>query len=226
MQEYTPFEGGAHGMLDQEGLYKVRIDSIEPGVSNSGKGMVKVGCTTLDQDVSPNTPLISRVIYSGVDTNGNFMVRQFCDFMHSTGTPVDNIRQFGQANEVMNIEQACGQLIGREAYIEARFGEYNGRLTTEIANWIAKDRYDKQSSVGAHRGMRKEQADLASMIKAKAGKEGATASAGAPPQAPGAQPNLGGPAAMQPQAAPPVQQPAAQPAVVAPQPGTGMVPRL
>jgi hypothetical protein len=232
MQGYTPWEGGGHGFVDQEGYYKVRVESVTPGLAKDGiKGLVKIGVQTAETD-KPATPLISRVLYSGADKNNEPLVRQFCDFLHSTGTTIDNIQSWGQQGASMNIEQAVAQLVGREAYVELRFSSYNGRLTTEVANWISVDVYNKAAKNGiGMRGRKAADVNPAQLQGASAAPQ--AVQLGGPQAA--AAPALGGPQGF---AAPQAQAPApqfaapagnAQPQAVVQQPGApagGTIPNL
>jgi hypothetical protein len=150
MQDYSPFEGVA---VPPEGFYAVQIETLEPGLAQDGvKGIVQVGCTVQDQDAT-GFKMNKRVIYSGNDKNGNPLVRQFCDFLNSVGIPTETIQDYGKNGQTSDIHAVTNQLAGKTGYIEARY-ETNaeGKTYLNIANWVNKDRYDKQVAAGTHRG--------------------------------------------------------------------------
>jgi len=200
LDDYKPYEGGGHGFVPQEGLYKVIVDRADAGLTKDGtKGSVKVGGTIQDVDMGAGVHLMDDVLYSGVDSNGKNLARQFADFLVSTGTDPAVIRQqaaTGGGN--LKIDDVCAQLIGRTAYIELKFDTYNGETRSKIANWILPERYLKAAEKNQHRGMTLEQ-----WVKTKA--------AAAPVGALSAV-NLGGPVAAPVAAAPVAAAPFAAPA--------------
>lgn len=148
--DWQPRSGG-HGYLDFDGAVKVSIDSMSLAKSKDGtKSMFVVGMTCQDEDCA-GTPLMTRVIYHGFDNKQQNMVYQFNSMLHSTGTSLEKIQQFGRENAEMDPADAIKQLIGREGYVEIGHRMYDGEETTDVTGWIAADRYAKMVEAGTHR---------------------------------------------------------------------------
>ena len=190
---WKPYDGGAHGLVSQEGVYQVQVKALEPILDKSGtKGMVKIDCVIQDAD-QKNIPLIDRVLYSGVDFKGNPLARQFWSFMASTGTPVATINQLGTQNASTDINGALPQLLNRMAYAEVKYTVYEGQLQCEVANWLSPEAYAKKKEQNGLRGLKIEQVDIKTLASSmQNASTGSTFTAPAGTVVPAA-PNLGGP---------------------------------
>lgn len=168
MADYEPFAGG-RGFVPQEGLYEAKIIALEAqDTKDPTRGTVQVTSIIQDEDVGHGIQIIDWVLYSGVDRKGNPLVRQFCDFLHSVGTPIEVIKQFGAAGHTTDINGALGQLVNRLGYPELKFGVYNGQLTSDVANWAPKQRYLDAKKNNAHRGRKSSEVNVADLMKAAA----------------------------------------------------------
>jgi len=155
LEEYSPWAGGGHGFLEFEGYVKVKVTDAEPeqGKKDPSKWQAKVGVVCLDDDCM-GIPLIGRPIYKGMDRNGKNLNRQFADFLMSIGTDIEKIQANAKAKAKGDANATLTGLIGREGYVEVKWGSYDGKVTTEIANWISKEVYDKAAAVGGTRRRR------------------------------------------------------------------------
>jgi len=156
LEEYSPWAGGGHSLLDFEGYIKVKVGEATPeqGKKDPSKWHAKVSIVCLDDDCM-GMPLISRPIYKGLDKNGKSLNRQFADFLMSIGTDIEKIHDNAKKKAKGDAHATLAGLKDREGYVEVKWGSYEGKTTTEVANWISQEVYVKAAAVGGTRRRRR-----------------------------------------------------------------------
>lgn len=203
--DYQPFMGSASDLLPREGFYNARIVKVAGVWSKTtpAKPMLEITTKILDEDAKDRT-IITRVIYDGLDTNGNSLRKQWWDVMISTGTAVETVHGHAQAGTEFSLDQIIAHLTGnggKVGVIEYVFKEYpKGRASGEVSGWVAPDRYKKQVESKNIRGMTLEDFQKTLVMKmtsgAVPGGVGAVNLGGVPPAAAAATPPVMAPAAM------------------------------
>lgn len=158
--EYEPYSGeGASDRIPFDGYFKVNVASYKPYMTKAKDGQppkpsIKVGAVIQDDDAK-GMKLIDDVLCGGKDKNGEDLSRQLMEFLHSTGTPKDSIRQNAANKTKANIDAVMAKVVGRTAYCEVQADTYDGKETSRVINWITEERYNQAKTVGAHRRSRR-----------------------------------------------------------------------
>lgn len=183
LANYTPTEGlGSNALLKQDGFYTALVTKIVSKKSKTGNPMFTIQQIVQDEDEKGQN-LISNVLCGGKDSNGEPLARQLGDFLLSAGFSVEQIRAMS-ANGTVDSAQLTQHLMNKRVFISCEAEAYEGKLSTKVANYIAKTRYDEAVAANAHRRPHKAVQSFAS------------APAGAVTGAPNL--NIGGPAAASP----------------------------
>jgi len=189
LTDYSPYTGeGGSDIIPFDGYVAVKLVSFEAYHTKDKKyPAVKVRATIEDEDAK-NMRLIDDVLCGGKDKNGNDLARQFADLLVSSGTTPESIQENARKGVSADIATICGQLVGRVAYCEIQASKKpDGADSTEVSNWILKERYEQAKTIGAHRRGRRavQAANVAgaasfTMGGAPANTNGATAGTPAP----------------------------------------------
>lgn len=151
--DYQPYEGGGHTLLDQEGLYLAEVVSAVPERTKKGdKALVKINMKLLDPDVV-GAPVIGRAHYFGLDKNGKSMAKQFADVLVSAAiyTP-EQIQQLSKQKQNIDPIAQAAQLVGRRVYLDYKFSTNEGQLTGEVANFVKPERYTEAAAEFKEKG--------------------------------------------------------------------------
>lgn len=162
-KDYTPYSGeGGADAVPFDGLVAVTLAGsntydAKKNDRNETPPMIRVNAVIQDED-GGGLRLISHLHLDGTDRNGDWMGRQFCDFISSCGTPLENIHK--NAASGVNVPDANAIVKKymeekRTGYCEIEADVYDGKETTRVKNWVTKERYEQAKTIGAHRRKRR-----------------------------------------------------------------------
>ena len=151
-KDWAPYTGdGGSDLFPFDGFIAVQLVNMRPYFTEKNKyPALKVSGVCQDEEAK-GARVISDVLCGGTDKNGEDLGRQFLTLLHSSGTPEESIKQNAANNVEGSIKAISSQLVNRVAYAEIERDMYDGKETTKVKNWIAKERYEQAKAIGAHR---------------------------------------------------------------------------
>ena len=154
LSSYTPVEGiGTSALLKMDGFYAASIERVTLGKSSSGNNKLILTLAVQDADEKGQT-LVSDVLVSGQDKNGNPNIRQLGDLLASLGMSMEQVRAMA-GNPAAPGDAFGGQLKGKTTHVNVEAETYNGNTRSRVQGYITKQRYDDAVSANAHRKPRK-----------------------------------------------------------------------
>ena len=153
MEQYSAYAGSSREFYGFDGFVKGKISSMKACWSKTEdpKGMVVVGLVAQDADVQGKKQE-TNVLYTGVGSDGKSLVKQFCDFLNSTGTNENAIRS-SAAGQPQSIQPLLDRIAAedRDVYFQVQTKQHKGKYTTEVVGFVKPDRYAEAVKNNSHR---------------------------------------------------------------------------
>ena len=153
MEGFTAYAGSSREFFGFDGIVKGNITHLTAGWSKgeSPKGMVTVGLVATDEDCQGKKQE-TFVLYTGLDKNNDPLVRQFCEFLNSTGTSEEAIRS-SAAGQAQGIQPLLDKILaeGRGCYFNVKTKQHKGKWQTEVDGFAKPERYLEAVKNGSHR---------------------------------------------------------------------------
>jgi len=150
--------GGPAGVVKKDGIYQLKIEKLTPVFSDPKPGspakpMLELQGRVVDADEA-GIKLYGNVICGGLDRNGEPLVRQLFEFLHSAGVPAATIQQLAQYRE-LDVEQLLTTYlpIGKTFFANVRTEpKFNGTgLTSKINGFVPPENAQKAIAENKHR---------------------------------------------------------------------------
>ena len=157
LAEYKDWEGGGgNSLLPFNGYTFVKVVELESVESKSSPNQnAKITMVVLDDapwsGINPKgMQLIKDIPYTGKRSDGKMNADTgFASFLRSSGTSMDKLAKL--VGQTMDIDAVFGTIKGRTCWVEVESKEYNGKVTSDLKNFVIEEVYNKQKKAGTHR---------------------------------------------------------------------------
>jgi hypothetical protein len=156
--EFSDYDGaGGVDLVQFDGITIAKVSAAEARqAKNSGNWNAKVNVVIIDDEpwgelgAPMGKRLIKDVPYTGKRKDGKMNADAgFAEFLRSTGTELEKVHAL--AGQTMQIGAVLETVVGRTCYVDIAAKEYDGKVTSEIRNFVTKEQYEKQKKLNAHR---------------------------------------------------------------------------